>query len=156
MAWPALAAQQLGSWRRGCEIVPVATGGCGDCSCLRGARLAQVGGEGRAGAGGGAQGTLRVNQYNTSEGWVSSDSVGADILISGRVDMNRAFDGDTVAVEVAAQDEWRAPDGAAPLRLPGCRRPSPPSPHRHHMRGALPVWLVVWQRLRPVQPGSRR
>lgn len=42
------------------------------------------------------QGALRVGRYNTFEGWVSSESVGQDILISGRVDMNRALDGDSV------------------------------------------------------------
>jgi len=35
------------------------------------------------------QGTLRVSRYNTFEGFVASESVGQDILISGRVDMNR-------------------------------------------------------------------
>lgn len=39
------------------------------------------------------QGTLRVNRFNYKEGWVASESVGEDILISGSVDMNRAFDG---------------------------------------------------------------
>ena len=37
----------------------------------------------------GMQGTLRVSRYNTFEGFVASESVGQDILISGRVDMNR-------------------------------------------------------------------
>lgn len=40
------------------------------------------------------QGALRVNRFNPFEGWVSSESVGQDILISGRVDMNRAIDGE--------------------------------------------------------------
>ena len=35
------------------------------------------------------QGTLRVSRYNAFEGFVASESVGQDILISGRVDMNR-------------------------------------------------------------------
>jgi exoribonuclease R len=59
------------------------------------------------------QGTLRVNRYNTNEGWVASESVGQDILISGRIDMNRAFDGDAIAVELLPEDQWRSPDGAA-------------------------------------------
>ena len=58
------------------------------------------------------QGTLRVNRYNTYEGWVASESVGQDILISGRVDMNRAFDGDAVAVELLPEDQWTSPAGA--------------------------------------------
>jgi exosome complex exonuclease DIS3/RRP44 len=43
------------------------------------------------------QGTLRVNRFNAFQGWLSSESVGQDILVSGRVDMNRAMDGDVVA-----------------------------------------------------------
>ncbi len=39
------------------------------------------------------QGTLRVSRFNPFEGWVGSESVGEDILISGRLDMNRAIDG---------------------------------------------------------------
>lgn len=39
------------------------------------------------------QGALRVNKFNPFEGWVSSESVGQDVLISGRIDMNRAIDG---------------------------------------------------------------
>ena len=35
------------------------------------------------------QGTLKVSRYNAFEGFVASESVGQDILISGRVDMNR-------------------------------------------------------------------
>jgi exosome complex exonuclease DIS3/RRP44 len=37
---------------------------------------------------------LRVGRFNPFEGWVSSEAVGQDILISGRVDMNRAVDGE--------------------------------------------------------------
>jgi exosome complex exonuclease DIS3/RRP44 len=39
------------------------------------------------------QGALRVSRFSPFEGWVSSEAVGADILISGRIDMNRAMDG---------------------------------------------------------------
>ena len=35
------------------------------------------------------QGALRVSCFNPFEGWVGSESVGQDILISGRIDMNR-------------------------------------------------------------------
>ena len=34
-----------------------------------------------------------MSRFNPFEGYVGSDSVGQDILISGRVDMNRAMDG---------------------------------------------------------------
>jgi exosome complex exonuclease DIS3/RRP44 len=40
------------------------------------------------------QGTLRASRFNPFEGWVASESVGQDILISGRIDMNRAIDGE--------------------------------------------------------------
>ena len=35
-----------------------------------------------------------MSRFNPFEGCVGSDSVGHDILISGRVDMNRALDGE--------------------------------------------------------------
>jgi hypothetical protein len=40
------------------------------------------------------QGALRVSRFNPFEGWVGSEAVGADILITGRLDMNRAMDGE--------------------------------------------------------------
>jgi hypothetical protein len=43
------------------------------------------------------QGALRVSRFSPFEGWVSSEAVGADILISGRIDMNRAMDGEAAA-----------------------------------------------------------
>lgn len=51
------------------------------------------------------QGALRVNRFNPYEGWVGSESVGADILVSGRAAMNRALDGDIVAVELLPEDQ---------------------------------------------------
>ncbi|KAL4433106.1 hypothetical protein ABPG77_006533 [Micractinium sp. CCAP 211/92] len=60
------------------------------------------------------QGTLRVNRFNSFEGWVGSESVGQDILISGRVDMNRAMEGDVVAVELLPQEQWRGPSNKLP------------------------------------------
>jgi exosome complex exonuclease DIS3/RRP44 len=40
------------------------------------------------------QGALRCSRFNPFEGYVKSDSVGQDIRVSGRVDMNRAMDGE--------------------------------------------------------------
>jgi exosome complex exonuclease DIS3/RRP44 len=60
------------------------------------------------------QGTLRVNRFNPFEGWVSCDSVGKDILISGRIDMNRALDGDVVVVELLPEEEWKGPSSFLP------------------------------------------
>lgn len=52
------------------------------------------------------QGKLRVNRYNPFEAYVGSESIGDEIVIHGRTNMNRAFDGDIVAVELLPQDQW--------------------------------------------------
>jgi exosome complex exonuclease DIS3/RRP44 len=39
------------------------------------------------------QGVLRCGRFNPHEGWVKCEAVGQDILVSGRIDMNRAIDG---------------------------------------------------------------
>lgn len=52
------------------------------------------------------QGKLRVNRYNPLEAYVGSESIGDEIVIYGRVNMNRAFDGDVVAVELLPKDQW--------------------------------------------------
>ncbi|GMP26912.1 hypothetical protein CsSME_00003152 [Camellia sinensis var. sinensis] len=52
------------------------------------------------------RGKLRVNRYNPFEAYVGSESIGDEIIIYGRVNMNRAFDGDIVAVELLPQDQW--------------------------------------------------
>lgn len=53
------------------------------------------------------QGKLRVNRYNPFEAYVGSESIGDEIIIYGRGNMNRAFDGDVVAVELLPQDQWQ-------------------------------------------------
>lgn len=45
------------------------------------------------------QGKLRVNRYNPFEAYVGSESIGDEIIIYGCQNMNRAFDGDIVAIE---------------------------------------------------------
>ncbi|KAJ4963256.1 hypothetical protein NE237_023195 [Protea cynaroides] len=52
------------------------------------------------------QGKLRINRYNPFEAYVGSESIGDEIIIYGRANMNRAFDGDIVAVELLPQDQW--------------------------------------------------
>jgi len=52
------------------------------------------------------QGSLRVNRFNPYEGYVGSESVGQDILLAGRTAMNRALDGDIVAVELLPEEQW--------------------------------------------------
>ncbi|CAK9137039.1 unnamed protein product [Ilex paraguariensis] len=51
------------------------------------------------------QGKLRVNRYNPFEAYVGSESIGDEIIVYGRANMNRAFDGDIVAVELLPQDQ---------------------------------------------------
>ncbi|CDP01774.1 unnamed protein product [Coffea canephora] len=53
------------------------------------------------------QGKLRVNRYNPFEAYVGSESIGDEIIIYGRANMNRAFDGDVVTVELLPQDQWQ-------------------------------------------------
>ncbi|KAG4139233.1 hypothetical protein ERO13_D07G178500v2 [Gossypium hirsutum] len=52
------------------------------------------------------QGKLRVNRYNPFQAYVGSESIGDEIIIYGRQNMNRAFDGDIVAVELLPPDQW--------------------------------------------------
>ncbi|KAG7636481.1 Ribonuclease II/R [Arabidopsis thaliana x Arabidopsis arenosa] len=53
------------------------------------------------------QGKLRVNRFNPYEAYVGSESIGEEIIIYGRSNMNRAFDGDIVAVELLPRDQWQ-------------------------------------------------
>ncbi|KAI3462305.1 hypothetical protein Pfo_018968, partial [Paulownia fortunei] len=53
------------------------------------------------------QGKLRVNRYNPFEAYVGSESIGDEIIVYGRANMNRAFDGDIVVVELLPQDHWQ-------------------------------------------------
>ena len=54
------------------------------------------------------QGAIRMNQYNGQEGKVKvrSEVIDKPILIVGRENLNRAFDGDIVAVELLPKEEW--------------------------------------------------
>ncbi|CAH9099659.1 unnamed protein product [Cuscuta epithymum] len=52
------------------------------------------------------QGKLRVNRYNPFEAYVGSESIGDEIILYGRANMNRAFDGDVVAVEILPREQW--------------------------------------------------
>ena len=53
------------------------------------------------------QGRLRVQRYNCFQALVGSESLGAQVLICGRADMNRAMEGDVVALEMLPEEEWR-------------------------------------------------
>ena len=53
------------------------------------------------------QGKLRVNRYNPLEAYVGSESIGDEIVVYGRINMNRSFDGDVVAVELLPEELWK-------------------------------------------------
>ncbi|KAH6915185.1 mitotic control protein dis3 [Coprinopsis sp. MPI-PUGE-AT-0042] len=55
------------------------------------------------------QGHFNANQYNYLEGSVNVSSFDQPILLIGRENMNRATNGDIVAVEVFPESEWKAP-----------------------------------------------
>ncbi|PBK71312.1 RNB-domain-containing protein [Armillaria solidipes] len=55
------------------------------------------------------QGHFNANQYNYLEGSVSVQAFSKPILLVGREHMNRAVQGDVVAVEVFDEKEWMAP-----------------------------------------------
>jgi exosome complex exonuclease DIS3/RRP44 len=55
------------------------------------------------------QGHFNANQYNYLEGSVNVTSFDQPILLIGRENMNRATNGDIVAVEVFPESEWKAP-----------------------------------------------
>ncbi|KAG8856923.1 exosome catalytic subunit dis3 [Tulasnella sp. 330] len=54
-------------------------------------------------------GHFNASQYNYLEGSVSIPSFSKPVLLVGREDMNRAVDGDVVAVQVYPESEWKAP-----------------------------------------------
>ena len=69
-----------------------------------------------AGLAGGSlhQGALRTSRHSPWEGSIACDALGCDILLSGRGALNRAMDGDVVAVSLLPESEWRAPKNVLP------------------------------------------
>ncbi|KAH8092215.1 RNB-domain-containing protein [Cristinia sonorae] len=55
------------------------------------------------------QGHFNANQYNYLEGSVNVPAFEKPVLLLGRENMNRAINGDIVAVEVFPESEWKAP-----------------------------------------------
>ncbi|KAL6771469.1 hypothetical protein ACKKBG_A26505 [Auxenochlorella protothecoides x Auxenochlorella symbiontica] len=62
------------------------------------------------------QGTLRVSRFNPWEGYIACQSVEQEILLSGRGALNRAMDGDVVAVELLPEEQWRGPSAHLPTQ----------------------------------------
>ena len=55
------------------------------------------------------KGGLRTSRYNPFEAHVLNEATGDSVLLSGRAAMNRAIDGDLVAVEILPESEWVRP-----------------------------------------------
>ncbi|KAG8780762.1 exosome catalytic subunit dis3 [Serendipita sp. 397] len=58
------------------------------------------------------QGHFSANQYNYLEGTVKVAAFDTPVLVVGRQNMNRAMQGDIVAVEIFLESEWRIPTNA--------------------------------------------
>lgn len=61
-------------------------------------------------------------------GYLKVESLGGDIVIAGREHMNRAMDGDTVAVELLPQSEWK--DARGPKLAAAEETPAPQTPEQ--------------------------
>jgi exosome complex exonuclease DIS3/RRP44 len=59
------------------------------------------------------QGPLRVSRFSPWEARLAREG-GDEVLILGREDMNRAMEGDVVAVELLPRAQWRAPSSRLP------------------------------------------
>ena len=55
------------------------------------------------------QGPLSISPYNIMEGSVSTSAYPRPILILGRENLNRAFNGDGVVIELLPQSQWKHP-----------------------------------------------
>lgn len=59
------------------------------------------------------QGSVQISEYNFLEGFVSLPNFSKPVLILGQKNLNRAFNGDQVVVELLPQGEWKAPSTVA-------------------------------------------
>ncbi|XP_060534111.1 exosome complex exonuclease RRP44 [Cylas formicarius] len=55
------------------------------------------------------QGTYRASRDNFLEGFVNVESIDDQVIVQGRNGLNRAVDGDIVAIELLNKDEWVSP-----------------------------------------------
>lgn len=55
------------------------------------------------------QGVIQISEYNFLEGSVSLPNFKKPVLIKDQKNLNRAFNGDQVVVELLPQSEWKAP-----------------------------------------------
>lgn len=59
------------------------------------------------------QGNIQISEYNFLEGSVSIPGFSKPVLIVGEKNLNRAFNGDQVVIELLPQTEWKAPSTIA-------------------------------------------
>ncbi|GCF01204.1 exosome catalytic subunit dis3 [Zygosaccharomyces mellis] len=59
------------------------------------------------------QGNIQISEYNFLEGSISLPNFSKPVLIVGPKNLNRAFNGDQVVVELLPQSEWKAPSSIA-------------------------------------------
>lgn len=55
------------------------------------------------------QGTFRASRENYLEGYVTVDGLNDPVIVQGREGLNRAVDGDIVAVELFKEEDWTSP-----------------------------------------------
>ncbi|XP_053981300.1 exosome complex exonuclease RRP44 [Hylaeus volcanicus] len=55
------------------------------------------------------QGKFSASRENFLEGYVNTEGMENSVLIQGRSNLNRAVDGDTVAIELLPEDQWSSP-----------------------------------------------
>ncbi|SCU91501.1 LAMI_0E06150g1_1 [Lachancea mirantina] len=59
------------------------------------------------------QGSIQISEYNFLEGSISLSNFSKPVIIVGQQNLNRAFNGDQVVVELLPDSEWRAPSTVA-------------------------------------------
>ncbi|EDO17852.1 hypothetical protein Kpol_1043p42 [Vanderwaltozyma polyspora DSM 70294] len=59
------------------------------------------------------QGNIQISEYNFLEGSVNIPSFSRPVLVVGQKNLNRAFNGDQVIVELLPESQWKAPSTVA-------------------------------------------
>lgn len=59
------------------------------------------------------QGNIQISEYNFLEGSISLPTFSKPVLVVGQKNINRAFNGDQVVVELLPKSEWKAPSSIA-------------------------------------------
>lgn len=59
------------------------------------------------------QGNIQISEYNFLEGSITLPRFSKPVLVVGPKNLNRAFNGDQVVVELLPQSEWKAPSSIA-------------------------------------------